>query len=312
MYCKAILQLAALCCLFSLVACRPPTGEPATNFPTQGDAGTIFPVVTRTSKPTATPTPVTILTTVVSVPPTPTVAPAPTDAPPFLPTLPPDEALTRVLELYKTNGGCRLPCWWGIVPGETMWVDARYLLAPLAGEIIETPGDNNPNVMSAYVYIPQAETMDTGRHDRHLYTVEHGVVQMIEAFTEPVSSLAPGAILREYGPPDEVFLRTSSLGRGFSAALFYQRNGFVVDWDTGDAVVEDGLVKACLLSTSPFVKVWSAKRLLSYMDADASNAEYAKPLDEVTVLNIQTFHETFSDPDTPLCLETPTEHWPGY
>ncbi len=38
---------------------------------------------------------------------------------PSVTTLPTGEAQKMVQELLENNAGCRLPCWWGIVPGKT-------------------------------------------------------------------------------------------------------------------------------------------------------------------------------------------------
>lgn len=52
-------------------------------------------------------------------------------SPTSYPRLEENEAHARVVELLKTNGGCRFPCWWGIVPGKTHWQEAHALLSPL-------------------------------------------------------------------------------------------------------------------------------------------------------------------------------------
>jgi hypothetical protein len=49
-----------------------------------------------------------------------TSTPGPTETPPGLN---PDELHTFVSRMLETNGDCELPCWWGIVPGETTWND---------------------------------------------------------------------------------------------------------------------------------------------------------------------------------------------
>jgi hypothetical protein len=50
-----------------------------------------------------------------------TVAPIPTPTWTPLPAVPPATADAIVEDLLKNNAGCRLPCWWGVVPGETQW-----------------------------------------------------------------------------------------------------------------------------------------------------------------------------------------------
>ena len=71
-----------------------------------------------------------------TMPPTlmPTAASTPTPAftPTTIPTLPAEDARKRLLELLATNGDCRLPCLWGIVPGKSANQEARNILMPLS------------------------------------------------------------------------------------------------------------------------------------------------------------------------------------
>ncbi len=56
--------------------------------------------------------------------------PSPTDR--EVPTLSVEHARVRLVELLANNGGCQLPCFWGITPGETTAQQARNILAPLS------------------------------------------------------------------------------------------------------------------------------------------------------------------------------------
>ena len=49
----------------------------------------------------------------------------------LLATLPIEEAENAVAELFLNNRNCQLPCWWGIVPGETTWREAHAMLSTL-------------------------------------------------------------------------------------------------------------------------------------------------------------------------------------
>jgi hypothetical protein len=54
----------------------------------------------------------------------PVPSPTPTPRPTATPTgLGPQELQAFVSHMLQTNGGCELPCWWGIVSGETTWED---------------------------------------------------------------------------------------------------------------------------------------------------------------------------------------------
>jgi hypothetical protein len=72
---------------------------------------TLFPTIkpAATSESTATPR--------LTRTPTPSLTPLP------FPTLEPDAMHAFIVEMLATNGGCELPCWWSITPGETRWDD---------------------------------------------------------------------------------------------------------------------------------------------------------------------------------------------
>jgi hypothetical protein len=92
----------------------PPTNTPHISPPT------------RTPVPdTATPTAVPNTATPTAIPLTATPKPLPTA------TLTNEQIDANLTELMLTNGGCELPCWWGILPGETSIDSARESLKAL-------------------------------------------------------------------------------------------------------------------------------------------------------------------------------------
>ncbi len=78
-------------------------------------------VATPTRQPTLTPSPTKA---------TPTPAPFPTfDVATSI--LSEEDATQNLIELLETNRGCELPCWWGIVPGETDVGSIESIFVPL-------------------------------------------------------------------------------------------------------------------------------------------------------------------------------------
>jgi len=74
----------------------PPTNTPEN---TETSTQTLLPTYTSTPYDTQTPSAATTFT--------------------LIPTLIPEEEKANILGLLSANGGCGLPCWWGITPGET-------------------------------------------------------------------------------------------------------------------------------------------------------------------------------------------------
>jgi len=119
-------------------------------------------VETQTSTPlpaSATPTP--SLTPTLTPTPTSTSTPTPTATPTLtpLPTLPLQDAKNLVQELFETNRGCLLPCWWGITPGQTTWGEARQFLEQFAD--VDPYGTVNQNKPDFYigVLVPISDAM---------------------------------------------------------------------------------------------------------------------------------------------------------
>lgn len=112
--------------ILALASCMSPSARTAL----RGDAavGSAYP-----SSATATPA------TISSPKPTRTVSPPTADLPTHTiaatATLTPQQILDEIRHLFDENGGCALPCWWGIEPGKTTWEEALTILSPLAMEI---------------------------------------------------------------------------------------------------------------------------------------------------------------------------------
>jgi len=64
-------------------------------------------------------------------------------------------ARAKLVELLSDNGGCELPCLWGITPRKTTYQEAKSILAPLTG--ISITGDFLPEVGSVYLMFPEDE-----------------------------------------------------------------------------------------------------------------------------------------------------------
>jgi hypothetical protein len=90
---------------------------------------------------------------------TPTLVPEPIEThiltlmPTRLPTLPVNEAEDLVMELYASNGGCQLHCWWGIVPGQTPGIVAKRFLETFAIYLAES-GSTKETTMYYEVALP--------------------------------------------------------------------------------------------------------------------------------------------------------------
>ena len=127
--------------------------------------------------------------------------------------------LETMKELYRTNGGCQLPCWWGIHPGLTTWPQVRQLLDRF-GERYVYIGDFDPyyprpGITGRYTVslsqIPPSDdglmaNFDLGEDIIQIITLEEGIIKlarwtpryMLSAFGAPEVLVAPSGILLMY------------------------------------------------------------------------------------------------------------------
>jgi len=185
------------------------------------------------------------------------------------PTLTAGERQIAVSELLTTNSGCLLPCWWGITPGKTSWVEARHFLDSFMIYIAE---QGSSELFYESVEVPLPAPYSNATYMAHTYLVKSGVVDSIEIYN---FNLAPNyyfpKFLETYGQPAEVWIRTFSqeeMGiQPFLIDLFYPGKGILVEYSTGYPMKDvGGKLQNCLKGLdSPFIFLWSPeKQYLSF------------------------------------------------
>lgn len=236
-----------------------------------------------------------------------------------LPVLQVDEAKKLVRELLENNAGCRLPCWWGITPGKTKWSEARQILEKTAMFIAEQ-NSNDVSYIDVQALLPYP--YDFAKYMEHTYAVKDGIVDYIRVYN---FNLAPNYFLphflESYGQPDEIWIRTfpkEEMGiQHFIIDLFYQELGILGEYSSGDPMNEvDGKIQNCLIPEmdTPFFHLWSPEtQNLSFQEAkkfiDTTNLPEPKTLFEATGMDVETFFQTFKNPETKTCIETPKDLW---
>lgn len=230
-----------------------------------------------------------------------------------LPTLPPGEALEKITELLETNGGCKLPCWWGITPGETTWETAQQNLAPLAEEI------NTLGLPGFYgVGIDPPEAIFQEKKIGVTIYVEEGIIQEIQMgymYSYPISK-----ILNEYGYPTDIFIQARLHTRieppvNFRLVLFYEDQGILAHYLGGAERSE--VFQICPSNifepNFPFIFLWSpddAKTFKDFIGRVPIGDMNFSPLDEVTNIDIETFYDWYQDPNSTACFEMPDPDLP--
>lgn len=129
--------------------------------------------------------------------------------------LPPRE---QVIKLLQTNGGCELPCFWGIKVGETKWEDARLWLSKLTriydDKSFYSDGDGGypANLMTFTLTDddPTGQfdlilTIGNGRIQRLVFS-PGGTIGDIEFLPKFIQNYSLEKIFKQLGKPDSVFI----------------------------------------------------------------------------------------------------------
>lgn len=251
----------------------------------------------------------------------PTSTPMPTITWTPLPTLSSAKALGVVEDLLRNNAGCRLPCWWGITPGETAWETARHFLASFvvsfgqgeSGEITEAGVTYLATGYSAYYKIP-GEPFDGAT----IYSLRNGLIDNI--WVTPARgtdrSYQLHQMLIDYGEPTEVWLQTTLnvpvSPLPFRVFLYYPQKGILAYYEYKVTRKVGDQLWGCPEPIGPQLWLWSPERPLTIDDIQpiGPDARQLQPLEDATGMDIATFYQTFKESNTSSCLITPVEFWP--
>jgi len=241
-----------------------------------------------------------------------------------------DEEYAFVSEMLRSNGGCRLPCWWGFTPGETPWQTTKTFFASLGKKIEAWRDHDTQQHYAVYFDIPDHHhfhyqgyhekdgTLDRiGIHAlppedenwRYIYGALH--------FAEDWRAYMLPQILEVYGPPSQVFLGTGGAPwRPFDLLVFYPEQGFLVEYHGLAEQREGETWRVCPYKVEITLHLWSPEHRMNLedvpgvVDAHKDDETWGPyPLEEATGMSIEQFYQTFSQPDNQLCLDVPADLW---
>jgi hypothetical protein len=341
---QLILALILICTLIGLViivGCVSTNTKVPTILPdTSSPSPTNLLVATATKIPI-----VNITNTVTSTATKPVVASA-TNIPTKLPTLSPDDAALRILELIKDNGGCKLPCIWGVNPlsstlQSVISFTEQFENGSKPGEYdISNSGDVTAifwkgNLRAYTNFGPSARKGNLAYLNLYAeFTQEQGEgvnLNIKPVFGNPYFSQLFGnlflpKILSEYGTPSQVMIlpfyddpdAPKDFNSLFSLVLVYQEKGFLIEYlfpkEKGTSDYIGCPSKAAYLS----LITWAPKNQPTLEDAvrgnsglgiNSHNLAQFKSLEEATTMTSDSFIHTFSKEKSRDCIETPQNLW---
>jgi hypothetical protein len=237
-----------------------------------------------------------------------------------LSTLSPTSAVDFVTRLLGANGGCRLPCWWGLEPGTTTWQAAQQMLSTFADRLDR--GDTGYVSEGEKSYLATSYSfsyhLSEQLHGGAQIGIWNGIVTII--YVSPGNTLVAfklHQVLEDYGKPEAVLLQTTASAPEphlpFLLLLDYRRERFMVAYET-EAEKRGDTLRGCPQAIAPSLWVWSpdlhmTDQRMQFEVLGVDLGVKLRSLEEVTGTNVDAFYQTFKEPNSPACIETPASLW---
>ncbi|MBM3153187.1 MAG: hypothetical protein FJZ96_13455 [Chloroflexi bacterium] len=264
---------------------------------------TIIESVSTTPSPSNTPT-------LVAEPSATPKTPSPTASPQA--TLSPEEAQEFIINLLETNGGCELPCLWGIYPGVSTVAETTAFFRVFTPEFYFTESG-----FAVFMDLPEYLTPDVAAIN---FFTSKGMISHILSYSiQGAGIFQLPFILTHYGQPEEVWVQTFSPNLGesrvsFSVIAFYGKQGFAADWQ-GSGIVVGKMIHGCI-NNQPSLNTWFPSPDISTISDTSRLFDPILPggslrLLEASGMDEVTFYESFKDVQGAVCLDTPMNLWLG-
>lgn len=254
-----------------------------------------------------------------------------------------------LVEMLQTNGGCELPCWWGITPGVTNWSEVQRRFLSYGKSTVDWTTSDLGTGHGASLF---------GRHDPYpfdyvlkpIFYERDDRVHLIGVFGHALGGstwrtagwpmpqhlaqdwqrYALSQVLARFGKPSQVRLHYwAEKDEIYSLAVIYDQLGILVEYIGAEqyTFAEDGRPTTILicLTSKPItdINLWlqapgaepPLAEIFSRFGGGYHSMPFGEPLpslEEATQMSLETFYETYLDPNAQLCLETTTEHGAWY
>ncbi|MCB0017961.1 MAG: hypothetical protein KDE09_09245 [Anaerolineales bacterium] len=237
------------------------------------------------------------------------------------PTIAPEMREEYFLELMQSNGGCALPCWWGVEVGQSTMGQVRQLYERFDPHIVGTTWENG---ISSAIEIT-LDYVDSEHGSLHSYAAVDDVVSSIYIDAGRTPQYQIGSVLAQLGAPSETWIWTypepAFDGQiTMSFVMFFPQKGTIAYYEL-PVVRQDDNVEACFdtegLSIFYF---WLPEELNPFGELSLKelvhpnsifNVELSHPIQDVSNWDVNQFYSTLVDPNHTDCLETPADIWPS-
>lgn len=324
---RCSIQLVALLGLLLLAAC-------AASSPTITTEVVLAPTTTSTSVPlTNTPWPAnTLQPTATSTPrsqgPTSTHFPTATPPPVLLtpttpqPTLTSEQERVYVESMLETNGGCELPCWWGIVLGDGTIETLKKIGATYSQPFPQRDdtvlyGAGGFDVVTSSGKPDYSIRIEIFDFDGKIVSIGvTGAIRSIDSrvgFVRAWKHYSIDQVLSRYGTPSAMRIQLSPRSEpgaplGYALTLAYERLGILISY-RGEAT--DGS-KADFIQACPSLVNVDRIDLKLQLPTTSTRFPLLRPtdpigydrsLEEATGMSLEDFYNKFKNPVNQDCLE---------
>ncbi|KXK15562.1 MAG: hypothetical protein UZ14_CFX002000583 [Chloroflexi bacterium OLB14] len=222
-------------------------------------------------------------------------------------------ALETYDKLYNSEFECDKPCWWGIIPGFSTWIETKQFIEQFSVYVYSVDKVNNEitksEVSDSYMWFVAIPDSGSDTTTAVFFVVQNNVVSAIKIGAELVEYFyPPHKILEEYGQPDQIFISNSeySVFQETNYAqiyILYEDVNILTSYFFYGSNLTNPL-NICLDEEHQAgnMYLWSPS---TELDFDFS---ILKPLEQFSELNVETFYQTFID-DANKCFEVSKEAW---
>ena len=239
-----------------------------------------------------------------------------------LPTLTLRQSVEKINELNVTNGGCQLPCWWGLIPAKTKISEAFDLLSTFSefeqgenGNFYENGKEHSATNFTVY-YLNSSKKESW----RLLLSVSDELISSIEILPpDTQQNYKLNQILTTFGMPNQIYVsaqpdsQTNVLDPAriildYGALGIWAVFEFPVTKNTKTMVICPRPVGARLSLWDPTVKNSNSISIEEFVDRITGFSPHK--LEDVSEMSIQGFYNNFKNANPENCLETPIDLWP--
>jgi len=246
-----------------------------------------------------------------------------------MPTLTSDQRYLQIKEWLITNAGCKLPCWWGIEPGQSTWDEVSEFLSSIGttAEEYKLDGTVVHEAKNMHFAEDRISNLISFRETQGVVTaitIDSSGYNNSTTFKSIWMTFSPENIILKYGVPSRVWIYSISAGHEgeqgptmpYSIWLFYDHLGVLFRYD--GQVENKAIYKMCPVfgnqgNLSDYINIYLQSSIANTPIEALSDVEAygRKPLllEEATGISPNKFYELFTTPNVEPCFETPRDIW---